>query len=46
MRVRQAFSNRLEFDWLPNPFEPAGRFLKLREGSMTVDYGRAKEPQP
>ena len=43
LRVRQAFSNRPEFDWLPNPFEPAGRSLELRHGSMTVDYGRAKD---
>ena len=43
LRVRRAFSNRPEFDWLPNPFEPAGRFLQLREGSMTVNYGRAKD---
>ena len=43
LRVRRAFSNQPEFDWLPNPFEPAGRFLQLRQGSMTVDYGRAKD---
>ena len=43
LRVRRAFSKQPEFDWLPNPFEPAGRFLQLRQGSMTVDYRRAKE---
>ena len=43
LRVRHAFSSRPEFDWLPNPFEPAGRFLQLRVGSMKVDYERAKE---
>ena len=43
LRVRRAFSKQPEFDWLPNPFEPAGRFLQLRQGSMTVDYGRATE---
>ena len=42
-RVRRAFSKELEFDWLPNPFEPAGRSLQLRQDSMTVDYGRAKD---
>ena len=43
LRVRKAFSNQPEFDWIPNPFEPAGRFLQLRQGSMTVDYRRAKD---
>ena len=43
LRVRRAFSKQPEFDWLPNPFEPAGRFLQLRQGSMTVDYRRAKD---
>ena len=43
LRVRNAFSKQPELDWLPNPFEPAGQFLQLRQGSMTVDYGRAKD---
>ena len=43
LRVRWAFSNRPEFHWLPNPFEPAGRFLQLRQGSMTVEYALPKD---
>ena len=43
LRVRRAFSSRPEFDWLPNPFEPAGRFLQLRVDSMKVDYEKVKE---
>ena len=42
LRVRRAFSNQPEFDWLPNPFESAGRFLQLRQGSMTVEYALSK----
>jgi len=42
LRVRRAFSSRPEFDWLPNPFEPAGRFLQLRVDRMTVDYEKVK----
>jgi len=42
LRVTRAFSKQPEFDWLPNPFEPDGRFLQLRQGSMSVDYRRTK----
>lgn len=43
LRVRQALSERPECDWLPNPFEPdAGKHLRLRQGSMTVEYGLSK----
>lgn len=42
LRVRRAFSNQPEFDWLPNPFESGGRFLRLRQGSMTVEYALSK----
>ena len=45
LRVRRAFSLQPEFDWLPNPFEPAGRFLQLREGSMTVEYALSKNSE-
>lgn len=45
LRVRRAFSHQPEFDWLPNPFEPAGRFLQLREGSMTVEYALSKNSE-
>lgn len=42
LRVRRAFSHQPEFDWLPNPFGPAGWLLQLREGSMTVEYALPK----
>lgn len=45
LRVRRAFSHQPEFDWLPNPFEPAGRFLQLREGSMTVEYALSEHSE-
>ena len=39
LRVRRAFSEQPEFDWLPNPFEPgAGERLRLGEGGVTVKY--------
>ena len=39
LRVRRALSDQPECDWLPNPFEPgAGQRLRLRRGSMTVEY--------
>ena len=39
LRVRRAFTEQPEFDWLPNPFEPgAGERLRLGEGGVTVKY--------
>lgn len=39
LRVRRAFNEQPEFDWLPNPFEPgAGERLRLREGGVIVKY--------
>ena len=39
LRVRRALSEQPECDWLPNPFDPvAGHLLRLRQGSMTVEY--------
>ena len=39
LRVRRAFNEQPEFDWLPNPFEPgAGELLRLGEGGVTVKY--------
>lgn len=43
LRVRKALSTRPECDWLANPFEPgAGQRLRLRQGSMTVQYTLSK----
>ncbi len=43
LRVRNALSEQPECDWLPNPFEPgAGQLLRLRQGSMTVEYTLSK----
>ena len=43
LRVRKALSKRPECDWLANPFEPgAGQRLRLRQGSMTVQYTLSK----
>ena len=43
LRVRRALSEQPECDWLPNPFEPgAGQLLRLRQGSMTVEYALSK----
>ena len=41
LRVRNALSDRPEFDWLPNPFQD--RFkdrFRLRNGGMSVSYRR------
>ncbi|MYA65077.1 MAG: DUF3883 domain-containing protein [Gemmatimonadetes bacterium] len=39
LRVRRAFNEQPEFDWLPNPFEPgAGERLRLGEGGVKVKY--------
>ncbi len=43
LRVRKALSKRPECDWLANPFESgAGQRLRLRQGSMTVQYTLSK----
>ena len=43
LRVRKALSGQPECDWLPNPFVPgAGQRLRLRQGSMTVEYTPSK----
>ncbi len=39
LRVRRAFNEQPESDWLPNPFEPgAGELLRLGEGGVKVKY--------
>ena len=46
LRVRRALSERPECDWLPNPFEPGtGQRLRLRQGSMTVEYAPSKSEE-
>ena len=43
LRVRRALSKQPECDWLPNPFESdVGQRLRLRQGSMTVEYALSK----
>ena len=44
LRVRRAMDEQPECDWLPNPFEPgAGQRLRLRHGSMAVEYTPSKD---
>ena len=39
LRVRNARTDRPEFDWLPNPFETGfGKLFRLNTGGMTVRY--------
>ena len=39
LRVRNALSERPEFDWLPNPFEEGFRkHFRLHRGGMHVSY--------
>ena len=46
LRVRRALSKQPECDWLPNPFESdAGQRLRLRQGSMTVEYALSKNSE-
>ena len=46
LRVRRALSEQPECDWLPNPFEPgAGQRLRVRQGSMTVEYAPSKSTE-
>lgn len=41
LRVRNALSDRPEFDWLPNPFEDGFReYFRLHRGGMRVSYSR------
>lgn len=41
LRVRNALSDRPEFDWLPNPFEDGFRErFRLHQGGMRVSYSR------
>ena len=41
LRVRNALSDRPEFDWLPNPFEDGFRErFRLHRGGMRVSYSR------
>ena len=44
LRVRNALSERPEFDWLPNPFEDGFRSrFRLHQGGMVVSYVRRKK---
>ena len=46
LRVRRALSKQPECDWLPNPFESdVGQRLRLRQGSMTVEYALSKNSE-
>ena len=46
LRVRNAWSKQPECDWLPNPFDPSsGQLLRLRQGSMTVEYALSKNSE-
>ena len=41
LRVRNAFSNKPEIDWLPNPFEEGfKKHYRLHQGGMVVSYAR------
>jgi len=41
LRVRNAFSNKPEIDWLPNPFEEGFRkHYRIHQGGMVVSYTR------
>ena len=43
LRIRNALSNRPEFDWLPNPFEGDFRkHFRLHRGGMMMSYARKK----
>jgi hypothetical protein len=43
LRVRSALSERLQFDWLPNPFQEGfGKHFRLRQGGMMVSYAHQK----
>lgn len=44
LRVRNALSQRPEFDWLPNPFEGAFRkHFRLHKGGMRVSYAHKRK---
>ena len=41
LRVRNALSEKPEFDWLPNPFEDGFKeYFRLHQGGMRVSYSR------
>ena len=43
LRIRNALSNKPEFDWLPNPFEGDFRkHFRLHGGGMIMSYARKK----